>query len=186
MHLIWARHHNTLAKNLSFLNPHWDDDTLFQESRRILAAQMQHITYNEFLPILLGGSPVIFMSLVVDVGFLIVTGWKMMKTFQLEPGERGTFFESYDATVDVSIANSFATAAFRFAHSLIPGIMKLLSNDTSSPEYIQLHQLLLDPFKLYKSGEIDRVLKGATQTPIQASDPYFTNEVLFLRNRKNY
>ena len=54
MHLIWARHHNYLAEQLQALNPDWDDETIFQEARRILAAQLQHVTYNEFLPILLG------------------------------------------------------------------------------------------------------------------------------------
>lgn len=56
MHVIWARHHNYIASNLQALNPHWDDETIFQESRRLLGGQMQHIHYNEFLPILLGNS----------------------------------------------------------------------------------------------------------------------------------
>lgn len=54
MHLIWARHHNNIANNLEELNPDWDDEIIFQESKKILAAQLQHITYNEFLPMLLG------------------------------------------------------------------------------------------------------------------------------------
>lgn len=54
MHLIWARNHNLIARKLSSVNPNWNDEMLFQESRKILSAQMQHITYNEFLPILLG------------------------------------------------------------------------------------------------------------------------------------
>lgn len=48
------REHNRVAVNLARLNRHWSDDVLFYESKRIVTAEIQHITYNEFLPIVLG------------------------------------------------------------------------------------------------------------------------------------
>ncbi|KAG7302968.1 hypothetical protein JYU34_012963 [Plutella xylostella] len=46
--------HNRIAGELYSLNPFWDDTTLFLEARRAIAAVIQHITYNEFLTVLLG------------------------------------------------------------------------------------------------------------------------------------
>lgn len=54
MHVLWNREHNRLAKKLQGLNPGWDDEKIFQEARKIVIAEIQHITYNEWAPVVLG------------------------------------------------------------------------------------------------------------------------------------
>ena len=54
MHTLLAREHNRIESVLHRLNRHWRGDRLFEESRRILAAEWQHMIYNEWLPIILG------------------------------------------------------------------------------------------------------------------------------------
>lgn len=48
------RLHNILCDELITINPSWNDERLYQEARRILIGMYQHVTYNEFVPILVG------------------------------------------------------------------------------------------------------------------------------------
>lgn len=54
VHTIFLREHNLLCDQLFLMNHHWSDEKLFQEARRILIAQHQHIIYAHYLPLLLG------------------------------------------------------------------------------------------------------------------------------------
>src|SRR4029077_13002848 len=51
---LLMREHNRQATLLSRANPGWSDEQLYQTARKITSAEMSAITYNEFLPALLG------------------------------------------------------------------------------------------------------------------------------------
>jgi len=54
MHTVWVREHNQLADEIAAANPTLSDEEIYQAARRIVVAQLQAITYNEWLPTLLG------------------------------------------------------------------------------------------------------------------------------------
>lgn len=49
MHTLWFREHNRVATRLRDLNPSWDGDRIYEESRKIVGAQLQLITYRLIL-----------------------------------------------------------------------------------------------------------------------------------------
>ena len=53
-HTLFLREHNRIARQLKILNAHWDGETVFQETRKIVIAIMQKIVYEDYLPIILG------------------------------------------------------------------------------------------------------------------------------------
>lgn len=54
MHTLFSREHNRIADTLSDANPEWNGDKIYQETRALVGAQIQAVTYNEWLPKLLG------------------------------------------------------------------------------------------------------------------------------------
>lgn len=56
MHTLWMREHNRQAKIIAVNYPGLSGDDIYQKARARVGALMQVITYNEFLPLLLGSN----------------------------------------------------------------------------------------------------------------------------------
>ena len=58
MHTVFVREHNRLADQISFANPGWSDEQVYQKARKLVGAEIQAITYNEWLPAMMGGDAI--------------------------------------------------------------------------------------------------------------------------------
>ncbi|XP_046580914.1 peroxidasin-like isoform X2 [Haliotis rubra] len=145
LHTVFHREHNRIARSFAVINPHWDDESLFQETRKIIAAAMQVISYEEYLPIVLGR--------------------RGMRRYDLDTPYR------YNPNVNPEIINSFATAAYRFGHSMIDRTHKTLRNPRE-----KIDQMFFRPsFNLNQNGKgMDSLIEGIIQSPCQKSDRFFT------------
>ena len=92
MHTVMVREHNRIADNLKQINVNWGPNKIFEETRRIIAAQIQHITYNEYLPRVLG--PYGLGNFDLD---LLTCG----------------YYSEYNSSCSATTFNEFSTAAFR-------------------------------------------------------------------------
>ena len=86
LHTIFVREHNRVAAEIRREERSWGDEKVFQEARRLVVAELQNIIYSEYLPLVLGDNT---LAHAAD--------------------------SEYDDTVDTSIHNVFATAAYRRA-----------------------------------------------------------------------
>ena len=58
LHTVFVREHNRIAKDILAKEPKLNDEQVYQKARRIVVAELQWITYNEYLPSLLGSNAV--------------------------------------------------------------------------------------------------------------------------------
>lgn len=102
------RYHNRIAERLAQANfISWSSDQLFEETRKIVTAILQHVTYNEYLP--------------------LVIGKKNMIKYELFSAETG-FDTVYNKMVDATVKNSLGAAAFRFGHSQITNFQSRMNS----------------------------------------------------------
>ena len=124
------REHNRIATTLSTINPHWGDEEIFEEARKIVGAQLQHITYNEFLPSMLGEE--------------IISNSK----YSLQLKTEG-FYDGYDMKTNPTVENSVANAVFGFLFTNIPSKMERYSKDLSMTGAIKMQDSFFNPSDMY-------------------------------------
>lgn len=148
-HTIWLREHNRISKGLSDVNPQWDDKRLYQETRHIVIAEIQYITFFEYLSALFGSSFPNFFS----------------------P------YGGYDPSADALIPNAFDTAAYRFGHSQVhPFFERLDSSLSSIPQGpLFLRDAFRSPTEFHNGGGVAPIARGWLHQPAHAVDEFVSS-----------
>ena len=152
MHTIWVREHNRCARQLGRINPHWEDERLFQECRRIVGALIQKITYLDYLPKVMGP-----------------------ENYDIFVGP----YLGYNPEIDAGVPNAFATAAYRYGHSLVrPLFDRLDVNYNPLPiGPANLVDLFFNPTQFRTSLGTDPITRGLVSVNSRRMDE-FMNRVL--------
>lgn len=149
MHTIWVRYHNNLARKLAKLNPTWDDERLFQETRKIVYATVEAITFNAYLPRMMG-----------------------QQAFDRFIGP----YTRYDPRQDGDLINAFGAAAYRIGHSQVqPLLLRLNADGSSIPEGpLNMELAFFNPDELVRGGGPEPLLRGLLKAESRKIDEFVT------------
>jgi len=149
MHTLFLREHNRIAAAAK--NPTWTDEQVYQFARRAVIAELQKITYTEFLPALLGGTTPATAALLNYGG--------------------------YKADVNPGLATEFSTAAFRVGHSMLGDDIQFLANDgTPVRDPLALRDAFFNSTVVSQTG-IDPILKYLASDRAQEIDTKVVDDV---------
>jgi len=148
MHTLFMREHNRLAAQFSAQNPGWSDETVYQEARRMVGAEVQAITFNEFLPALLGEDA--------------------MPAY-------GGYDEHVDATISNAFSTAGFRLGHTMLSSTL---MRRDGNGNPIPQGdLPLREAFFDPTRITDEGGIEPLLKGLAMQAMQEIDPQIIDDV---------
>lgn len=151
LHTVFAREHNRLVDTIETQQPGLSDEQMYQLARKIVGAEMQIVTYNEFLPALLG------------------------------PSAPAAADYSYDENVDASITQSFAHAIYRWGHSTVSPQLQFVNDNGTSAGSLNLQYAFSNPAVLTDDpAKVDQLLRGAATQVSQELDVYLIEELRSL------
>jgi Ca2+-binding RTX toxin-like protein len=147
MHTVWVREHNRIATEMAKEDPSLSDEELYQGARAIVRAELQSITYNEYLPALLGTDAI----------------------------SQYDGYDS-DVNPNISNLFSTAAYRFGHT-LLSPELLRLDADGNEADEgHIALQSAFFRPDELATNG-IDSILRGATVQVAQELDNEVVDDV---------
>ncbi|VDM96647.1 unnamed protein product, partial [Onchocerca ochengi] len=159
MQTLFLREHNRIATSLSNINSHWSDEKIYLETRRIMGAKVQHIVYNQWLPIVLGS--------------------EATEKYDLVPRKIG-YYHGYDDKCDATMAHEVATAAFRFGHSLIRNVFPRMNAEyQEKADGLDLKTSFNNVTFYYtlETGHIESVIMGLLGSHSMRFDRHISNAI---------
>ncbi|REK10022.1 MAG: PEP-CTERM sorting domain-containing protein [Planctomycetota bacterium] len=148
VHTLFVREHNRLADQLSVDNPTWTDEQIYQQARRLVGAQIQSITYREFLPALLGSD---------------------------SPGIASTYSSSVDPSVSNEFAASLYRVGHTM---LPPELARVQNDGTTAPGgNVALRDAFFQQGNLPTSDDLEYMLKGLASQMQQQVDSHIVDDV---------
>lgn len=156
---VAMRVHNYVAKRISRLNPGWNDDFVFEESRRVTVAIFQHITYTEYLP--------------------IVLGWRFMLDYGLLPPTKGYSYDYSDKVVPWTYGE-WTAAAFRL-HSSVYGKIALVNASYYPEKVVRLEEHFNSAILYRNPANFDKIVRGYIWARQRRIDEYYDESVSTIR-----
>lgn len=143
MHTIFFREHNRVVDTLSSLNPHWDGEKLYQETRKIVIAEWQNIVYSEYLPKILGANYL---------------------------ADYSGYNSKVDATIANGFAAAAYRFGHSQIMPLFPRLDANYESLAIGP--LRLQDAFFAPFRLLDEGGIDPLLRGLISSPVKLRESH--------------
>jgi hypothetical protein len=161
---LFVRNHNRIASELQKEHPDWTDEQLYQEARKLNIAEYQQITYNYYLPDLLGRNALPrYTGYNANVNPAIATEFSTI-AFRFGHSLLSGGIERHDNNGQDALANDPAGAAIS------------LATDFFDPNVLNPNGVV-DPLTGHISTDIGPILKADADGNANADDLLAINDV---------